>query len=277
MYRLGKSPLAFLLALIWSSGGQDLGAAEESSGKVSYFAAARLGEVRDKAESVRQVPANQPDGWSISQVNPLDLVSEFKPLQVKRGVVLRAYQFQEGGNGNGVVWALPDAADFPAPDRCVKGRFVPTLQMEVPRPPAAFASVMAQITGDGTPWSYLAASILGRELTEFGALWHGSKWSTHRIVDTNPLQALDQEPADDPDPMFAVRGPLRQWRWGQDRPREWRPSVRMGDDEVVVVFYTFSGWKQQRIFRHTDRFTTGSYDFKSDCTEIAQGPGGFLF
>ena len=30
--------------------------------------------------------------------------------------------------------------------------------------------------GNDSPWSYLAASILGREIEEFGAVWHGCKW-----------------------------------------------------------------------------------------------------
>ena len=32
---------------------------------------------------------------------------------------------------------------------------------------------MQAIEGDGSPWSYLSASILSREAEEFGAMWHG--------------------------------------------------------------------------------------------------------
>jgi hypothetical protein len=41
---------------------------------------------------------------------------------------------------------------------------------------------MDAIPGDGTPESYMEASLLMRELGEFGALWHGRSWGTHEII-----------------------------------------------------------------------------------------------
>jgi hypothetical protein len=34
---------------------------------------------------------------------------------------------------------------------------------------------------------------------------------------------------------------------------------------------------KQTIYRHTDTFQRGSYRFKTERKEIAQGPGGFMF
>ena len=42
--------------------------------------------------------------------------------------------------------------------------------------------LMQAIEGDGSPWSYLSASILSREAAEFGAMWHGCDWSDQTIL-----------------------------------------------------------------------------------------------
>ena len=38
---------------------------------------------------------------------------------------------------------------------------------------------MQAIDGDGSLRSYFEASILARELAEFGAIWHGISWGEH--------------------------------------------------------------------------------------------------
>ena len=46
---------------------------------------------------------------------------------------------------------------------------------------------MLAIEGDDTPWSYLSASLLGRQFKAFGAMWHGESWGTHEILGENPV------------------------------------------------------------------------------------------
>ena len=146
--------------------------------------------------------------------------------------------------------------------------------IDVPRPPAAFASVMAHIEGDDSPWSYLAASILNREISEFGARWHGRRWSVHQIVSANPLASLSEVV---PDPVVEPQGPAAEWQWLEQEPCRWEPQVRLEQDRATVTFYTYSGWERQRLYRHTDRYTRGNFESASEQTEIAVGPGGFLF
>ena len=67
------------------------------------------------------------------------------------------------------------------------------------------------------------------------------------------------------------------WRWREPGPRDWNPSVTVGADRVVVVFYTYSALGQQTITRHTDTFKAGSYVYSTRTDEVAQGPGGFVF
>ena len=60
-----------------------------------------------------------------------------------------------------------------------------------PRGPPGAVPLMQAIEGDGSPWSYLSASILSREAAEFGAIWHGCVWSDQTILSKPPRQADD--------------------------------------------------------------------------------------
>ena len=113
-------------------------------------------------------------GWYKSEADPNYILDCFPALHLKKGYILRAYQFSDGrGNGSGFVWAMPQAAPFPDYKDC------PRLEshfLKPPKPPGALESVMEAIEGDGSPMSYLCASIFAREVKEFGAVWHGCSW-----------------------------------------------------------------------------------------------------
>ncbi|MCA9976958.1 MAG: hypothetical protein KC413_14455, partial [Anaerolineales bacterium] len=95
-------------------------------------------------------PEELPEGWSVSTLDLRPFLAVFPPLALKPGYTLRAYQFYYHRDGNTVVWALPETAVFPPPD--------PQADDDPPAPPEALDNVMAAITGDETPWSYLCAS-----------------------------------------------------------------------------------------------------------------------
>ncbi|MGO8752105.1 MAG: hypothetical protein ACLQNE_39715 [Thermoguttaceae bacterium] len=147
------------------------------------FPAKKIAELRQRVGKAAQLPEECPEGWSKSTVDPMAVLAVCKPLFAKKGFVLRAYQFREGGNGNGFVWAMPVDAEFPEPQVCPKLQGV---FLEPPKPPAALDDFMAAIDGNGSAWSYICASILARELAEFGAMWHGCDWDTHTILGANP-------------------------------------------------------------------------------------------
>jgi hypothetical protein len=151
-------------------------------------------------------------------------------------------------------------------------------------PAGALDDVMKGIAGDGSPSSYLCASILRRELTEFGARWHGCRWTTHTLVGANPL-TTDPKPQDasldSAIPSYA-RGELPKkgdtgWKWLAREPGEWRPSVHITGDDITVTFHTYSPLGQEGIFRHTDRYRVGSYVSQSEEVKIAKGPRYMVF
>jgi hypothetical protein len=201
----------------------------------------------------------------------MSILAVFKPLHIKEGLVLRAYQYQDDGDGNGVVWAMSSEADYPDPSNCP---WAEGILPKTPKPPSAIDNVMDAIDGDGSPWSYMCASILARELAEFGAKWHGCDWGTHTVLGANPWnRAKKKEESDTGRPM----GPVSEWTWMERSPASWSPRVDEGDNAMVATFITYSGLGQEAIYGHTDTYSPGEYRFKTERRQIATGPGGYVF
>jgi hypothetical protein len=236
------------------------------------FPAKKIERLRRFAAKASEAPEECPDGWSISTVDPQQVVAVFKLLRIKDGFALRAYQFREGGNGNGFVWALPVQSALPDPEECPR---LERIFLEPPKPPAALDDYMDAIDGDGSPWSYMCASLLARQLAEFGAMWHGCDWSTHTVLDETPCRA--GEPSEEGDVVEGPMTPADEWKWSEPAPEEWAPQPNQEAKAVTVTFFTYSGLGEEAIYRHIDTYKPGEYKFKSDRRQIATGRGGFVF
>jgi hypothetical protein len=238
---------------------------------MTAFSLSEIERLREKASKLSRPKKNCPEGWSISRVDAMAVLAVFEPLRIKAGYILRAYQYRSGENGNGFVWAIPEGVEFPEPDACphLEGVF-----LEPPKPPDALDDLMKAIEGDGSPWSYLCASVFCRELGEFGAMWHGCDWSTHSILDAIPWskgKTTEESSNDKP------TGDTADWKWLEPEPSEWLPQVTEEKNEVTVTFFTFSGLGQEVIHQFIDRFHRGSYSFESERKKIATGSVGYVF
>ncbi|HYW32560.1 MAG TPA: hypothetical protein VE869_13765 [Gemmatimonas sp.] len=186
-------------------------------------------------------------------------------LRIKQGFTLRAYGFSAGGDGNGVIWAMPSGLSLPPPDQCPR---VEEAFLSPPKPADALDNVMQAIEGDGSPFAYLSASILTRELGEFGAKWHGISWGRKRIIDRKPLHR---------GPARAPRDAGSRWKWLEPVPRQWRPQTEQTGDGVAVRFYVYDDIGMERLIEVTDSFIPGSYAFATASKEIAVGGSGIIF
>lgn len=255
-----------------------------------------------KSRDARCVPCDGPEGWSKSDVNPMGLLAVFESLQLKTGYNLRAYQFRSNSNGNGVIWAMKEESPFLAPNEV---RLHLPDAIRSPKPPDALDNVMQAVQGDGTPWSYMCASLFAREASEFGAMWHGCSWSDHQILDASPtpgpgvaskcswpvgVTALGDQLANmtlrDAAQLVAYlrkvhkivptsKQPSFSWNWNFC-PDSWLPCCIQERDTVCVQFYTYSGQNPERILRHTDHYQVGSYVCESKVDLVAVGPGGYV-
>ena len=134
---------------------------------------------------------------------------------------------------------------------------------------------MEVIEGDGSSKSYLHASLFSREIAELGAMWHGRDWSTHTILDENPLLNPKGTQTN-----FGTHAPFDDktlWKWIENEPDEWKPSVSTGSEGAIFTFYSYSGLGQDIIYRHVDTYSTGSYCLETEKTVISRGPAGFRF
>ena len=201
------------------------------------------------------------EGWSRSTVDLEKFLGVFKTLRLKEGFGLRAYEFRQGENGNGVIWAVPVHAPMLEPVECPKlegGLFEP------PKPPGA-VPLMSAIEGDGSPWSYLSASILGREAAEFGADWHGVSWAAERILGKPPWEIAGLH-----------HTPLEGWNWQGAPPDPWSPTYKEKDDTKEITLHVYACFDRLRIYRATDTYQSGRYDCETTVEVLADGGRGLL-
>ena len=227
--------------------------------KTFTFPAKKLVQLRKRAQKDTDRRYRYEDGWQKSKGDPNTVLDAFKTINLKPGLTLRAYQFVEGGNGNGVVYAMPEDSPFPEPGELPNP---PERLWDRPEPPGALDDFMAAIEGDDSPWSYVEASICARELSEFGAMWHGCWWSTHHIVGDEFVENL--------------MGP--HWKWVRRAPASLEPEVYFGPLVVRVTFFTNTGLGEEALYRHMDKYQRGTYRAeKMQGTVIAKGRGGYVF
>ena len=240
------------------------------------FSIRRVNRLRWAAEQARRVPAEDPDlspeerlsdGWSASPYDPHTLLRVFETLWLKAGFALHAYVFREGSNGNGIIWAVPADAPLVAPNECPR---LEDTWLHPPRPPGA-VPLMHAIEGDGSPWSYLSASILSREAAEFGALWHGCVWSDQTILSKPPRQADGQETSDDARTLTSD-APVGHWTWhGAAPPRTWKPTYTDRGTTREVVLHIHHPIGGEEIYRATETYPAGSYEGKTETTVVCTG------
>jgi len=244
--------------------------AEPKAVASKHFSARELAAIRkrigDRMGLSEKLMANLPDGWSIYPLDPLPVREAVVQLELKSGLELRAYQYSASGNGNALAFALPADSALPEPHEILGSSHEHNaMHFDVPRPPDALEDRMEAFTGSPSPAAYIEASMLARELGELGAMWHGCYWSTHRVLDHNPIKKGQKQ---------------IPWNWFRPVPKsdEWKPRVDIFEDgSARVVFYTLSELGRESIYRQEDRYEPGSFVPRSTEGCVAKGQAGFVF
>jgi len=277
---------------------------------VTSFSAATIERMRDAIQKMQEPLQGLPDGWSISPVDPNQVLALFPTLRLRNDRRLIAYQYVAGGNGNGFVLAWPKDAPVPEPpadqesDPFCMEPFIAHLHSYLAAggwdaEEYLSKNIMWAIEGDGSARSYLEASFFDREIHEFGAMWHGTDWGTHRLVDEDPftegilvysdtirppvLSSRSDDPftediqVDSDDKGSRIRLEQEDWTWERKAPREWLPTVTMTERQSRVEFYTYSGLGCESLNLHRDTYTQGRYECRSTFRRIAWSPNGYRF
>ena len=233
------------------------------------FCNTRVNRLREKAVKARVIPHNDSD-WSydgsVSFAHDYanKLLAVFDSLWLKEGFALYAYVYRAGGNGNGRIWVVPTDA---LPEMSRDGL---TLEDDWVRRPPGAVPLMRAIEGDGSPWSYLSASILSREAAEFGAMWHGCEWTDQTILSKPPRQS-DGHDAWDDDWIKTGDAPLGNWTWHGPVPRTWEPTLVETETTTKVVLHIYNPIGGENIYRASDTYPHGSYDAETQSTVLCSG------
>lgn len=199
-------------------------------------------------------------GWSKSTGNPEDIVKGFSHLRLKEGYKLRAYQYSEGGNGNGIVWAIPSDKELPETETCM---VLEDYFLKPPKPTFALHDFMQCIEGDRTPLSYLQASIAYHELNEYGADWHGVSWGRDVILPCERGREQLNE---------------RTWEWKSEKPKIVEPHFYInGSGYPVVIFHTINDIGTVTYNRYVHTFSKEDYTLEFQHSCLATGGRGIIF
>ena len=228
---------------------------------------ANASAARDRHASARP-RANQESNVFAHSLDLAVVLQSTNGVRLKTGYRIRGSIFHEDRNGNGFLWAVKIGKGNKKSDHLVRiprpdiGFALPVL-----RPDNACPDIMEAITGNFSPFSYLEASILKRELKEFGALWNGCDWGTYKIL---------ASPHDTCSGMFG-EGSLAQWSWIGRKIADLRPRDDIKAKQVLVTFYARSDLGSQHIMRFEETFESDSYVSTSTQVDVARGGGGYIF
>lgn len=178
------------------------------------------------------------DKWFVSTVNPAAPLLKLPGLRLKPGFRLVGYLYRTVESGAGVVWAVPEMLSTM---NHLEARLKGSHSMaHIPRPDGALGNFMDAIEGDRSAVSFVIASLLRRELQEFGALGDRRSWNHHDLIADVPANL--------------------SWQWRADPPKSFLPKVRMfPDGQVAVEFFTCRRTVPNTLYRHLDRYPAQQY------------------
>ena len=202
-------------------------------------------------EDDESVAPNVEGRWFISTIDPAAALSKLPGLDLKAKVRLVTYLQRQSTGGMGVTWALPElmstTAELEAAIESAGERAIP------PHPKGALGNVMDGLAGDRSAASYISASVLLRELKEFGRSGQNCRWTHHRLI-TAP--------------------PNKSWQWRTAKPlTNLAPKVQIKDEQTVAVeFFSCRVVPPVAIFRHLDQYVAKSYRPKTNDQVVALLP-----
>lgn len=190
--------------------------------------------------------------WFVSTVNPGAALLKLPGLRLKSEMRLVSYLYRDDQDGIGVVFAVPEEFSTTAYlDKALRASGGIT---QPPRPEGALSHYMEAIEGDRSPLSFLIASLLKRELQEFGAVGKRCNWVHHRAIDAIPPQAQC---------LWRVEPP----------PKDLSTKVKVSPDgQAAIEFFTFRSGDAIQIFRHLDQYPAEQYKPNSFDKAVAVVP-----
>ena len=176
--------------------------------------------------------------WYVSAANPGAVLMKLPGLTLKPNVRLVAYLHRQSDDGMGIIWAVPELLSTTA--HLEKALATSGDREHPPQPNGAFTNLMEAVEGDHSTASFIIASLLQRELAEFGRLGKASRWSHHRLISAIPTQI--------------------QWQWKVETPKDLSPKVLLfADGRAAIEFFSCRIVPPVTIFQHFDQYSGNHY------------------
>ncbi len=190
--------------------------------------------------------------WFISTVDASTALKQLPGIGLKPNHCLVTYLYRirraNTNHGSSATWAM--ANQFSTTANLEAALTIAGDHSKPPYPEGALPNYMTAITGNLTAGSFLIASVLQRELQEFGRCGKFHRWEHHRLIGSVPQQ--------------------RRWRWRMEQPKSLTPTVhKLPNGKTAVEFYTCRIVPPIGIFRHIDRYPANSYVAKASDQAIA--------
>jgi hypothetical protein len=212
-------------------------ALEEVPEPVSLDGLGQLFRIGSSQEEAFSTP-NREGRWFISTADAGAVFAHLPMLRLKPGFHLVTYLYRTTTSGVGMTWAVP--APFSTTAHLEEALKAAGDAQTPPYPERALLNVMAAVAGDQSPLSFITASLLQRELQEFGYSGDAGQWCHHRLIGAAP--------------------PQRTWQWQIKPPVDLTPKVRrLSDGQTTVEFFTGRVVPPVGLFRHMDRYPVGHY------------------
>jgi hypothetical protein len=176
--------------------------------------------------------------WLVSTVNPGAALLKLPGLHLKPTWRLVSYLYRSGNSGVGLVFAVPEELSTTA----MLERALSTSRSlkQPPKPEGALPDFMEAIEGDRSAVSFVVASLLCRELREFGAIGAYQSWTHHRLIDAVPGQV--------------------KWQWQTEQPKDLTPKAKvLPDGQAAVEFFSCRVSAGIALYRHVDQYPAGEY------------------
>lgn len=180
--------------------------------------------------------------WFISSTDPGAALLKLPGLKLQPEMRLVGYLYRLSDDGIGMIWAVPE--NLSTTSQLEQALETSGDRTQPPRPAGALDDPMEAIRGDNSAAAYVVASILQRELREFGALGKSCNWTHHRLIGAVPPQAT--------------------WQWRVEMPKDFSPKVKIAPDgKVVLEFFTCRVMAPVTIYQHIDHYAANSYKANS--------------
>lgn len=239
----------------------------------AIFTAKMMTDIEKNADNLHHMSTcntSVPIGWSIYPCDPLEILPAFPNITFRSGYKIVGYYCNKQRDRYGKFFVLSSSQTLEE----VKNK-----SSEPVLPSGADEQFMSYISGDGTPVSYIQASIFLQAIHNTGfQIYHNdpqSYFDETKVERERIDQSLSHTSDRNVSRIYGFNIESFSWSEKAAVPEFFDPKVTKSDENVTVEYYTCASMGMKKIYRNTDVYT-GSYAPVSKRDLIGTGGIGWV-